>query len=917
MQHRVLELWGKTTSGGGYHPAIYHMLDVGHVAWALLSDEAAPRVRRVMEDTWRGADVEALRAWLPLIVALHDLGKISAPFQGQRTTAAARRQRERLERAGFGFAPHLPSRVPGHNAVGALFLWTHLATLAPGLHRTSMAAICDAIGGHHGSFVDDYEAIAGDLSLCHEGAEWDILRRTGYALLAATLAPHGTLQDIGAPQRLRAATIALTGLIVLSDWIGSNIAFFPPAAAMPLADYIRHSKACARAAILAVGFAPRRPARRYTSFTDLFPTIATPHALQYAIDTLPSPDLSTPALYVIEAPTGEGKTEAALALARRLAVDGPSDEVFFALPTLATGNQMFRRLSIFYDRLYHNLGAVKLVHGQAALMEDEQRRFALLSDTYDDSDEAASHWAASDVEMLHWFSTSRRALLAPFGAGTVDQVELAALHTRHYMLKLFSLAGKVVVIDEVHAYDTYMSTILKRTLQWLAALGAPVILLSATLPARRHAELAYAYLQGLLDKQAVAPVIAPDLPYPALSIYSAHTQRSCAVAAFRAAQRLTLRLIHDDSADYAAQARRLLDLVADGGAVARLCNRVDDAQQIFKELLLLGPAEGVLIHARFPLDERQHLEYRVDHLLGRTVDRDPATRVIVVGTQVLEQSLDYDVDVMVTDLAPVDLLLQRAGRLHRHVRERPPRHRRAVMYVQVPLTADGAPDLHRWTPIYEEYLLWQTWLTLMQRAVDACVTVTLPQDYRPLIEAVYASTFTVPPDCAYTAQLQAAWQRMGMTQAAMEEEAALRLVPTPVSRDRITRGDYLKFVEDEEGAVANWQSAKTRLGERITVVPLYNLDGVVAVDQYGVVRLGKHLPTFPEQTALLKRTLSLSDTRLIEALRATVRWPWPKPPALLRHIYPLYLDHTGAATIRGLTLRLDPVLGLIIHSEDL
>jgi hypothetical protein len=159
-----------------------------------------------------------------------------------------------------------------------------------------------------------------------------------------------------------------------------------------------------------------------------------------------------PLLAVIEAPTGEGKTEAALALAWRLGACDGLDELFFALPTMATSNQMFGRLSHFYNDLYG--AAVQLTHSQSAIVKDDLRRAALAGDQ-----DAAEPLAASALAAIEWFAGSKKAMLAPFGVGTVDQVELAGLNVRHYVLRLLALAKKVVIIDEVHAYDAYMSVI--------------------------------------------------------------------------------------------------------------------------------------------------------------------------------------------------------------------------------------------------------------------------------------------------------------------------------------------------------------------------------------------------------------------------------------------------------------------------
>jgi CRISPR-associated endonuclease/helicase Cas3 len=752
----LLRFWGKTPARSTdppeqFHPAIYHMLDVAFVAEALLSDQASPRLRQALLHAWAGCDPDALLRWLPFLIATHDLGKISAAFQGQAKDDRTRQQRERLEQAGITFPPPY-EKAPYHAEISAVWLHQHLARREPGASTRLMWAVRDAMGGHHGRFTqEDLRKIGACLRASErDDANWEMWRDTSYTLLRQLLNPPGELAAIGAPQRLRPATAALTGFIIVCDWIGSNSDYFPAAPQLPIEAYMRKGRERAAAAIKLAGLVSNRVDPTYFSFKSLFPEIAEPRALQQTIDELPNDTLVSPLLAVIEAPTGEGKTEAALALARRLGAYEGRDELFFALPTMATSNQMFGRLSRFYNTLYG--AAVKLTHSQAAVSEDDLRRAALAADQDAAAPEAASALAAPD-----WFAGPKKALLAPFGVGTVDQVELAGLNVRHYVLRLFALAGKVVIIDEVHAYDAYMSVILEHTLAWLASLGTSVLLLSATLPATRHRALVASYFRGL-DKRLPAPEVPADPPYPAISLYGAHGQHRATPGVFRPDQRFTLRLTTKLAPEQ--EARRLVDLVRDGGAVARICNRVDDAQAIYQALQKLLPSDQrILLHARFPLDQRQRLEQTIDRLIGKRSQRTPTQPLIVVGTQVLEQSLDYDVDVMVSDFTPIDLLLQRAGRLHRHIKERsgkrPQRHMHPVLEVALPLDADDLPDWKRWASIYDPYILWRTWEVLRSGMNGAEREIVLPRDYRVLIEAVYQDAI-VAPNTEYSAKMAAA-----------------------------------------------------------------------------------------------------------------------------------------------------------------
>ena len=899
----LLQLWGKTASDGRFHPVLFHMLDVGHVAQILLSSDALVRPRGVLASALGVAVPETLVDWLPLVAALHDIGKISAPFQGQVPA-----QRQRLEALGFSFSSARHDHIR-HQYISAVAVDTILDNLEP-LHswRTLLR---DVYGGHHGQFP---------ASLIHtskfvkyiEPPEWAALRRDAAGALEAVL---GLRVPSLAPQNLRAAIVALTGFLILADWLGSDETHFSPQPGLSLDDYLPLSQERARQAVASAGFLNVRPRAQWNGFRSVFPNITTPRPLQETIEALPPDAVAWPALYVIEAPTGEGKTEAALALARRLASIGWSDELYFALPTTATSNQMFGRVYRFLNPDQDRTVPVQLIHGQASLDKD-----ALCVRMLGDGDDAGSPAATAP----EWFAPRKRALLAPYGVGTVDQAELSVLSARHYVLRLFGLAGKVVIIDEVHAYDAYMSTVIEHALQWFATLGTPVILLSATLPEQRHRALARAYQAGLrgLATDTLPDEKAPDgpLPYPALSVYTAERCVRLSPPAAQSERRLTLQLIADVSP--AEEADRLLTLVQDGGAVGRITNTVQQAQEIFAALRQKAPAgvERHLLHARLPGDERLARERRLAERLGPESQRSIEDRIIVVGTQVLEQSLDYDVDLMISDLAPTDLLLQRAGRLHRHPwRERNPRFQDATLQVVVGSGKHGAPDFGLSALVYEPFILWKSWLVLRSRQDSAGrITVTLPADYRPLIEATYDDRRDLPPeDQRFRAALDAAWEDYQRRRQEMIENARQRLIPHPEPDKTITEGARIYFEEDEDGGKQGWGMAVTRYGrESISVIPLHRVADGVAVDPDGPPLTAATCDR-ECQLRLLRRAIRVSNPTLVSTLPACEEpgLSWFRRTPLLRLHYPLVLDN-GRTQIGNLAIRLDPELGLVIGKED-
>lgn len=895
---RVIRCWGKTgSSEAEFHPALYHMLDVSHVAQVLLRDPASRRWCQVLGKAFN-ADQDLLIEWVPWLVALHDIGKVSAVFQAQNTA-----QKARLLSEQFAFDTRLHYDIP-HAMISQSFLAAELPSLVPACAEPWRQCIAEAMGGHHGQFnTPDAIRDVQDILRLYEPAEWSVLRAKAADFLRMHLQQR-ELDLVIAPPNISVATAMLNGFTILCDWIGSDGRFFSAHPDAAPSDYILHSLRQARDAVEAAGFLqPVRsdaPVRAADLFSDLRPL----RPLQQAIDDIPPDVLVSPCLAIIEAPTGEGKTEAGLALAHRIAALRGTDELYYALPTTATSNQMFRRLQLHLRDRLHIGTAVKLVHGQAFLVEDDLR-IEPLGDV-DDQAQSAS---------MEWFSPRKRALLAPFGVGTIDQAELAALNVRHTPLRLAGLAGKVVILDEVHAYDTYMTTVIQRLLTWLCAMGSSVILLSATLPVSRRAQLAAAF--GASADQGPTPQAA----YPSLLVThgvgeQAHPYAS-SPPAWQPDRVLRIGTLHfgDDDESVTAKANWLLSQVSEGGCVCWITNTVRRAQELFDRLDTLAPFEldRFLLHSQFSLDDRQQREGQLVAKYGPRGTR--PRRGVVIGTQVLEQSLDLDFDVMVSDLAPIDLLLQRAGRMHRHDRPRPTVHGTPCLWVNTALSApEDEISLRPDNLIYDEYILRLTWRALCGKAA-----ISLPRDYRPLIETVYDA-----PEPLEDSPLWEAWDKLQAKQSKAYDEARMRLLPEPNPEELFCAlTARLNFEEDENSAA--WIVAQTRLGEEsINVIPLERLDDRTCLGLDGApLDIGKPIPR-ETQLRLLRRGMRVSRYEVIRALKDTNA----KLPnlfarsVLLKGYFPLWL-HGGQAQLpdaKGganqdavLNITLDPRLGLVIR----
>ena len=890
---RLLRLWGKTERSNldpeVFHPALFHMLDVGRVAQQLLSDQASPRWRKLLARALT-ADEKELANWLPWLVALHDIGKISAAFQENNPG-----QRVRLLAEGFDFGNRSWDNTPYHAITSAVFAQDEAqAWSMPEKLKQSWA---DALSGHHGQFTIPEVLRDARRRMQTEPAMWTDLRRQAAHRLKSVFQPQGTA-PWPSPANPSAATMALTGFIILCDWLGSDEKYFRPSASVGWQEYLEMNGEAAAQLLNSADFFRQVVSPAPVNFKELFSSLENPRPLQMAIDAIPETILSQPCLAIIEAPTGEGKTEAALALAHRLAQSHGTDELYYALPTTATSNQMHRRVEAYLQEQLALSGRVKLVHGQAFLTEDELPVDLLVNG--DEGDHSAATWFGSDL---------RKALLLPFGVGTVDQAELAALNVRYTVLRQVGLAGKVVIFDEVHAYDTYMTTIIQRLLNWLSALGTSVILLSATLPTRQRQKLIEAYLgEGEQTSH-------PGMTYPSLWVGSGQGTYQATPPTSQPDRRIRLdmRSLQFNDEQAKAKAEWLLQAVQNGGCACWITNTVDRAQEIFKALRTIVPInmrdEIRLLHARMPHNQRQRLETEIVARYGPEGER-PA-RGIVIGTQVLEQSLDLDFDLMVSDLAPIDFLLQRAGRMHRHSHHlRPQQYAQPGLWINLPRLENGDLQITTDTIIYPEYLLQKTWLALQE-----CSEIQLPEQYRPLVEAVYS-----PEPPASDSPLVPAWRKLLSKQDKAESEARQRIIPEPDAEwSFCARMARVTFDENETSAA--WIVAQTRLGEEsLTVIPLEQKGRFGKLLSDGMLVDLDHPAKRSVQKQILQGSLRLSNRRAVQALK-TLKADRPSlflDSTRLRDCVPLWLENnqTDLACEGGtLHLKLDELLGLVIEFE--
>lgn len=650
--------WGKASPEAHepFHLLVYHSLDVAVCGHHLIRLPQFSLKSLADELGWTHEQVDSLFVFF---LALHDLGKFSRTFQALVPD----------------LSPELVAPVSGkhysqrHDTLGWL-LWQELAEDFPGETLPApdhelWAIWMRSAAGHHGRPPLEsaggglIELICGDYFV----SEDRLAARDFVAELAQWMLPAG----LPAPLRTSLKTIRrhswrLAGLAVLADWLGSNQTFFPYCS-KPIADlrhYWERRLPLAESALHQAGL-QCQPVRHWQQPCALFDYLQEPTPLQCHAATVALE--AGPQLFLLEDVTGAGKTEAALILTQRLMQAGLAQGLYFALPSMATANQMYQRVGLAYRRFYDGDAQPSLVlaHGARNLVEGFRQSIVQADEPLVDRNYSPQEPTAS-AHCNAWLADSgKKALLAEVGVGTLDQALLAVLPVRHQSLRLLGLAGKVLLVDEVHGYDPYLLTLLKRLLTAHARQGGSVVLLSATLPLSVRQDLLAAYRFGL----GVEDEVVDDPRYP-LAVQAGRKLSVVACATRPQVERhVGVRSLHDES----AVMELLVEQARAGRCVCWIRNTVDDARRAYQMLGELLPAERLtLFHSRYAMGHRLDIEDSVLQRFGKHSTADLRAGRVLIGTQVLQESLDFDVDVMVSDLAPIDLLIQRAGRLQRHTR---------------------------------------------------------------------------------------------------------------------------------------------------------------------------------------------------------------------------------------------------------
>lgn len=808
-------------------PYRMHLMDTAGVIEHLVDYWLPAHIIEMITEEDSKIEINKLCKFIALV---HDIGKATPIFQAK-ICDKSEYLKERLTALGLDLQPFLSfidrSKTP-HAFSGEAIL----------LRKGCPEGIAAIVGAHHGvpySGAEDPE----DLMEYYEenfygnkgksdiqGQNWNRLWENWIemALSYSGYQNLDELPDVNVPVQM-----ILSGLLMMADWIASNTDYAPlisleengertkypertehiwkrlnlPDQWMPCCWYMDDDIFRQK-----YGFFPNEMQRQMIKEAE---------------------EAQTPGIYVLEAQMGLGKTEAALSAAEILASKWHCEGIFFGLPTQATANGLFPRLKSWAEAEGQSeeikIG-IRLAHGMATLHKGYRELFHGQASQNEDSN-------AGGLVVHSWFEGRKQALLSSFVIGTVDQLLMAALQQKHVVLRHLGLSGKVVIIDECHAYDAYMSCYLERALEWLGIYKVPVILLSATLPTKRRVKLIEAYLGGKLND-------APNgwhenNAYPLLTFTFGNDVRQREITVDT--PRKQIRIIRNKEEDII---EILKERLFEGGSAGVIVNTVLQAQETARRIRQGLPGYPVLlVHARFTMADRQKIEEELLTRLGKKSV--PETRnLIVVGTQILEQSLDIDFDFLITQLAPMDLLLQRVGRLQRHVnRKRPERLEEPVCMVCKNEENDMGSQ-----QIYGEWLLMRTEELLPDKIV-------LPDDISPLVQETYR-------EMRKDERLYPLWEKHEINQKKKESKAKSHRLPEGRQLEETIHGILNHEIRDRETDAL----ARVRDGESVIyVLVMVDLEdgtaGFVPWQSQGEKIPVNHMPSEEECRKILLQKVQL------------------------------------------------------------
>jgi len=833
----MTHFWAKTSADGMPGISVFeHMMNVGCVACCIAETSSEILERFHLQPSVVGA-----------LAALHDLGKISPGFQRKCEEWLKENDLVTIARNGCWDT----AMETDHGKVSHAAIQTFL--LENGIDPKTAKYLSTVLGAHHGRLnppndrgYRPQKAIAE----AHSHIDWNI-ERMANARMVWDRFIEGRI-----PFSLSDTSPSLwwlAGLTSVADWIGSDERFFPSNhTEKPInkTDAVIH-------ALDIIGFRKTEIVPGL-SFHDLFHDSEEPEK-KWVSNEMQEKTLATvcgPGVYVVEAPMGMGKTEAALWSAYNLLASGKATGIYFALPTQATSNRIHLRMTNFLSRIAPENPANRLIHSNSWLMEND----CVIHPTATDKQGASF----DDARMgRDWFASAKRALIAPFGVGTVDQALLGVVAAKHFFVRHFALAGKVVIIDEVHSYDLYTGTLIDKLITTLEGLGCTVIVLSATLSGKRRAQI----VSHPEDAEGEG-----GQPYPLITGRNEGRMLKPVAAAPPKSRTVKIDFITRENAD-----KEAIMVARNGGVVIWICNTIDAAQKQYRRFPESIKKEFPigLLHSRVPFWLREELEKEWMERL----DKDGKTRCgcILSSTQIVEQSVDLDADLLISELAPTDMLLQRLGRLWRHEREQRPVDEARLCIIKEEKSLEEFKSMQPKAIIkalgskayvYAPFVLLRT-LEIWKKQSKEQGGVSIPSQIRQLIESTYQERKNEPDSWCQlfndwfgteSAKKIIAFRNCNLWQVALEDEEGVQTrlneMPTvPVVLCQSLNKQEAVFID---GSSVNLEGDKFRLTtaqgihKNLVKVPEYCFDNIEPCPFFTTYLYGKQSVGVIEENDIVK-----------------------------------------------------------------
>ena len=945
LQAQSRSLWGKTGKDHDdldlWLPLVEHLDDTMSVAGYLWERwVAGPVKRRLIVEL--GTESSAFHFFI-FLAGVHDIGKATPAFAS--APGVPNLRRSRIRESGLRLPEVLADRAKLHHSLSGHIIVSD-GLFRRGMPRRSADEVAVIIGGHHGvppklSSVH----LGGHDSHLMGGPEWQRVQEWILQRMIVESEAWEPMSRLGRSGLSQPAQVLLSGLVILADWLASNLDFFPllPSDSENVMRPSRNKTAFQRIGFPA-SWAPRHPVGDVGErLRDRFamPESVEPRPVQVASVEV-AKELRGSGIMVIEAPMGEGKTEAALLAAEILAADVAASGLLFALPTQATSDAVFERVLRWLEKMPSNFDesvhTISLLHGRAGLSKAWGELPLSRGVEGVGVDDDTSEGTFLQMYVDPWTRGSKRAVLADFGVGTIDQLLFLALRTRHLALRHLGIASKVVVIDEVHAYDAYMDMYLTRALEWLGSYGVPVILLSATLTEKLRSRLIGAYLSEfvgdpthLVRSIPAMEMTSQDSDYPLVVRASGTGVIALPVEPSARHIDVEVRRLFQVGDELDAICTLLEEVLHEGGCALVIRNtvaRAIEAATILRERLSF---EVRLIHSRFTSDDRLSKETQLRSDFGAGRSAMVGKPIVVISTQVIEQSLDVDFDVLVSDVAPLDLILQRIGRLHRH-RETLPSESRCTLVRPPTIWLTGMRDWEHVPPspdkgsesVYGLYPLIQALAVLGLPEISSTV-IRIPGDVRSLVERAYGDVEEGPKSWAQG--LAAARVVQSQRLAAAEERARSFRVSAPARKPRAILGWLDGAADDGDDSVAGQRQVRDAEAS-VEVILLSGNDQQnyrAPTNTSGNRRFQlDELPNDDEVRALIGCTVRLPawvvDGKFGDALIAEMerRWypaAWQNSPTLRGRLV-MVMDENGRQQCNGLEFSYDSERGLEVTRVD-